>query len=114
VGGNRERWIAKNDMGVECGIPVFGIDGMTSKNGESLLFFSVDDLREAWGKKGGKGEMPDVEVFDFVNVIKAMDADGGGKEGFKVKFVGCKEGREYKESITKKGDGKARLKPMRG
>ncbi|GMH70047.1 hypothetical protein TrRE_jg7378 [Triparma retinervis] len=114
VGGARDRRRARMEMGVEAGVPVFGVEGMTTGKGEAVLFFSYEDLVEAWrkGPGGGKGgDMPEVEVFDFVEVIKAMDGKDG--EEFNVKFVGCKGGKEYKESITSTGNGKARLKPMR-
>ena len=112
VGSTRERWEAEKRIGVETSIPVFGVEGMNTKKGEAMLFFSRRDLTEAWRKLGVSKDMPQVEVFDFVQVLKAMDEGEGGEE-VKVKFVPCKGGKVFKEEISKTGNGKARLKPMR-
>lgn len=83
VGGNRDIHTSKTKYGFECGVPLFGVEGLKTKRGEALLFFSHDDLMDAWrDNEGGKnGEVePEVEVFDFVEVVKAMDRSEG--EGF--------------------------------
>ena len=111
MGGTKDRAVAKNEFNAECGIPVFGIEGLTSK-GESLLYFSLDDLKAEW-KRSGKGPMPEVEVFDFVEVMKAMEGEDGGAVFDKIRFVSCKEGKEWKEDATSKGSGTTRLRPMK-
>ncbi|GMH65109.1 hypothetical protein TL16_g04117 [Triparma laevis f. inornata] len=91
-------------------IPIFTVEGLTSKKGESLLFFSLDDLNSAWSSQKLPGS-PNVEVFDFVDVLKSMEES---PEAFKtVKFVSSSEAVEYKQSITKKGNNQAKLPRMR-
>jgi len=127
VGGGKERWQAKQlkqsaqEKNVkksqklaaeqkDPSIPIFTVEGLTSKKGESLLFFSLDDLNSAWSSQKLPGS-PNVEVFDFVDVLKSMEES---PEAFKtVKFVSSSEAVEYKQSITKKGNNQAKLPRMR-
>ena len=71
VGGRRDRWEAKgiqeqstssaskasSATSAEIGVPVFSVQGLTSKKGESLLFFSLTDLKAAWSKADVEGEV---------------------------------------------------------
>lgn len=127
VGGGKERWQAKQlkqqaqeksvkkaqklaTQQKDAGIPIFTVDGLTNKKGETLLFFSLDDLNKAWTASKISGR-PDIEVFDFVDVLKSMEES---PEAFKsVKFVSSSQAVEYKNGITKKGNNQAKLPRMR-
>ena len=107
---------------------------------ETPMFFNYEDLQEAWTKmkKSSKGmpEQPQVEVFNLWDVLTSMEKDSWrnkraapkfdilkplqqrfGKKptpGLEsVTFVPSSRGVQYKESISARGNGKARLRPMR-
>lgn len=107
---------------------------------ETPLFFNYEDLMDAWGKmkkENPRKKLPDqptVEVFNLVDVLTSMEKDSWRqkKKGFdwvkplrqrfgkseargldSIAFVPSSRATEYKEAISARGNGKARLRPMR-
>jgi hypothetical protein len=107
---------------------------------ETPLFFSYEDLQDAWTKmqKHNSKRMPTeptVEVFNLLDVLTSMEKDAWKTQKGKrydwakplrqrlgkkappsldsITFVPSSRAIDYKEAITAKGNGKARLRPMR-
>jgi hypothetical protein len=133
------------------GIPVFFAQGMarqppklkqllSGNRQETPLFFSYEDLQDAWKKmKKGNAKLPEeptVEVFNLFDVLTSMEKDAWKlkkKQTFNVvaplqkrfgkidpaasldsiTFVPSSRAIDYKERISAQGNGKARLRPMR-
>jgi len=116
---------------------------ITGNGQETPMFFNYEDLIDAWGKlrKHSKNlpAEPSVEVFNLWDLLTSMDKDawkdkkkkknqkfdwakplrnrlGGTKttpELADVTFVPSSRAIDYKQAITARGNGKARLRPMR-
>ncbi|CAJ1935713.1 unnamed protein product [Cylindrotheca closterium] len=107
---------------------------------ETPMFFNYEDLQDAWTKMKKKNpSMPDkptVEVFNLFDVLTSMDKDQwkkrkeagkfdimaplrqrfGKLEGpdlDSITFVPSSRAIDYKEKLSARGNGKARLRPMR-
>jgi hypothetical protein len=107
---------------------------------ETPMFFNYEDLQDAWGKmKEHNPKMPDepdVEVFNLWDVLTSMEkyqwkrkktnrkmdimAPLRNRFGKKeeaglnsITFVPSSRAIDYKEAISSRGNGKARLRPMR-
>jgi len=101
------------------------------------MFFSYEDLEKSWGKlKDTSGGPKDVEVFNLWDLLTSMDIDSSKSKpssvasrmlqplskrfgesappGFQdIYFVPSARGVVFKEEISARGNGKARLRPMR-
>jgi hypothetical protein len=149
----------------QVGCPVFYAEGLIKKpplanrwiggakaweKSLTPLYFSYQDLLRDWnamrnraGDKSATPEMPEVEVFNMLDVVTSLDKDQWklerraellkerkgllgkvpivnnflvkkGKSGLEgVVFVPSSLGVQAKERISGKGNGKARLRPMR-
>jgi len=112
---------------------------ITGNRQETPLFFNYEDLMDAWGKmkKSSKKlpEQPTVEVFNLWDVLTSMDKEAWKSSKAKkydwakplksrfgkadapglndITFVPSSRAIDYKETITGRGNGKARLRPMR-
>lgn len=142
------------------GIPVFYSPALKKKQPlfktftggsreENPLFFSYEDLEEAWNKmrrknKNAPVKPPAVEVFNMMDILTSMDREESQKkpavnwkkpvgsikeqmdrlkDNFErkhrgpgldsVTFIPQKKAVEFKEFISAKGNGKARIRPMR-
>jgi len=133
------------------GIPVFFAPEMrrkypihkrlVSREQEIPLFFSYEDLMQAWGtmRRKSNGVAPaepsEVEVYNLMDVLTSMDrqqsmkqrpfsaknlfrsvknAVMSSKTGLEcITFVPPSNCVEYKERASREGNGKARLRPMR-
>lgn len=107
---------SNNPMEGYSGIPVFTCAAMQKRKlgrTEMPYFLNYEDLLSAWDKvRGNKPRgTPPVEVFNLMDVLTSMDR--GDKRLQKITFVPSSRSVEYKERISSKGNGKARLKPMR-
>jgi hypothetical protein len=107
---------------------------------ETPMFFNYEDLQDAWTKmKKGNSKLPDepvVEVFNLWDILTSMEKDQwkqrkamgkfdvmaplrkrfGTKEELgldSITFVPSSRAIDYKEAISARGNGKARLRPMR-
>lgn len=109
---------------------------------ETPLFFNYEDLVEAWDKmkKQTKNkslpEQPTVEVFNLWDVLTSMDKEAWKQARSKkfdwakplrqrfgrqdqppgldsITFVPSSRAIDYKQKISARGNGKARLRPMR-
>lgn len=105
---------------------------------EIPLFFNYEDLQEAYQTLRTRSHKPDaippqiqnVEVFNLWDVLTSMDrvysSQNKWKAFFKgrfsshkspglkeITFVPSSKSARYKESISSRGNGKARLRPMR-
>jgi hypothetical protein len=107
---------------------------------ETPMFFNYEDLQDAWAKmKKRNPKMPDepvVEVFNLWDTLTSMEKDQwkqrkamgkfdvmaplrkrfGRKEEAgldSITFVPSSRAIDYKEAISARGNGKARLRPMR-
>jgi hypothetical protein len=112
---------------------------LTGNRQETPMFFNFEDLMEAWGKIGKRSKglptEPSVEVFNLWDLLTSMDKDAwkqkknqkfdwakplrkrlGKKVGSElgdITFVPSSRAIDYKEAISARGNGKARLRPMR-
>ncbi|KAL3944480.1 MAG: hypothetical protein SGBAC_001457 [Bacillariaceae sp.] len=107
---------------------------------ETPMFFNYEDLQDAWTKMKKKNpsipDEPAVEVFNLFDVLTSMDKDQWktrkaagqfdimaplrqrfGKleapELDSITFVPSSRSIDFKEKISARGNGKARLRPMR-
>ena len=107
---------------------------------ETPMFFNYEDLQDTWKKmKKSNPDIPDepvVEVFNLWDVLTSMEKDAwkqrkkAGKTDFMaplvkrfgkkvqpgmgdITFVPSSRGIDYKQAISSRGTGKARLRPMR-
>lgn len=106
---------------------------------ETPLFFNYEDLMDAWTKmkKRGKNlpDQPTVEVFNLWDVLTSMDKEAWKQSRTKkydwakplrqrfgpkerpgldaITFVPSSRAIDYKQRISARGNGKARLRPMR-
>ena len=103
---------------------------------EVPLFFNYEDLEQAYTTVRGrtKAEMPErpsnVEVFNLWDVLTSMDRAYAKQNKWKrilsarfgkleapslteITFVPNSQAARYKEAISRRGNGKARLRPMR-
>lgn len=122
-----------------CGIPVFYCDSLMKQppllkrllsRPEKPFFFNYEDLEDKWNdmrkRNPSMPETPDVEVFNLWDVLTSMDRESakqkptllfnkgyGGGALSDVTFVPSSHSVDYKERMSKLGNGKARLKPMR-
>lgn len=107
---------------------------------ETPMFFNYEDLQDAWAKMKRRNpkmpEEPAVEVFNLWDVLTSMDKEQWkekkargkfdvmaplrkrlGKKGEQgldsVTFIPSSRAIDYKEAISARGNGKARLRPMR-
>ena len=116
---------------------------LTGQRQEVPLFFNYEDLQQAWAdmrQRRPKGKIPEqpeaVEVFNLWDVLSSMDQDANGKKKTTLQqqlitpfqkrfgktkaadladitFVPSSRSTQYKERISARGNGKARLRPMR-
>jgi hypothetical protein len=119
------------------------LKGLISGNRqETPMFFNYEDLQGAWAKmkKRDKNlpDQPTVEVFNLWDVLTSMDKDAWKKKQVvnqktewltapvekrvgklgepdldSITFVPSSRSTNYKEIISARGNGKARLRPMR-
>lgn len=106
---------------------------------ETPLFFNYEDLIIAWNKmkkqRPGTPDEPTVEVFNLFDVLTSMDKEAWKQKKTKkfdffkplknrfakleqpgldsITFVPSSRAIDYKEAISARGNGKARLRPMR-
>jgi len=107
---------------------------------ETPMFFNYEDLQDAWAKMKKKNptipDEPMVEVFNLFDVLTSMDRDQWKKRKAAgrfdvisplrqrfgqseapdldaITFVPSSRAIDYKEKLSARGNGKARLRPMR-
>ena len=101
--------------------PVFYVEGLRTKKGNKIpMFFDYEDAKRCFMESGGgKGENMDMEIFELVDLVVAMDkeaeaeGDDAGIEGIQqIVFIPEKKGVEFAKVVEMKGKGRARLKNM--
>jgi hypothetical protein len=102
---------------------------------ELPLFFNYEDLEQAYNtvRQRTKADIPErmsnVEVFNLWDILTSMDRKYASQNKWKrfyssrfgkkedsitdITFVANSQAARYKESISRRGNGKARLRPMR-
>mmetsp|Transcript_8415 Transcript_8415/g.24069 ORF Transcript_8415/g.24069 Transcript_8415/m.24069 type:complete len:397 (-) Transcript_8415:47-1237(-) len=113
---------------------------ISGNNQETPMFFNYEDLMGAWAKMKKRSpkklpDQPNVEVFNLWDVLTSMEKEEWKKSKAKkydwgkpirqrlgkqeapdldsITFVPSSRCIDYKEKITARGNGKARLRPMR-
>ena len=94
-------------------IPVFAVTGLLDKSGGALLFLSYSDAVSAFRAAAGPDAAMDIEVFDLASLVKSMDDPNDSKAFDKVKFVASSDALNFVKTTSGKGNGLARLRPMR-
>lgn len=115
------------------GIPVFYCEELQRKlpfvkrtlfrrQADTPLFFDYEDVQVAWKRMRRKcpeaPAEPTVEVFNLMDVLSSMDREKAkkGKESSvlgRITFIPSSQAVHYKEGMSKRGNSKARLRPMR-
>jgi hypothetical protein len=112
---------------------------ITGNGQETPMFFNYEDLMDSWGKIKKRSKnlpaQPTVEVFNLWDLLTSMEKEAWKQKktqtidwakplrkrlGTKaeselsdITFVPSSRAIDYKEKITSRGNGKARLRPMR-
>lgn len=123
--------------------PLKGLLGSGGSNQENPLFFSYEDLQEAYTKMrkskfpNAPKTPPNVEVYNLMDVLTSMDREDKPKFDFRkplnglqrlqkaikgndgpgldcMQFIPSSHAVDYKQDLADRGNGKSRLRPMKG